>query len=550
MTAMRALLRSTHWPASLLALVFILLTLSACTMSNLPRNMSLKAFDPHRPDFTCKHEADVNPPITPEAYGLFQRGMAVTSYELMPDQRDFAKAAELWKQAAAQGHWKAAMNLAGLYESGRGVPEDTEQAVLILEGMMKQGVPAAFDKMGTYHQRGIGVRSNTSRAYAFWQLAADMGSSAAQAYLGSKLQGTYDNPGQGFWGNREVALTMLECSFAQGNREAAYTLALTITGDDPSLGENNARALNIYHEGVKLGCTDCARNLSVSFGLTEPLTGNTIDKARAARYRELRDALELNPDLRFPNLDKVLPLPPAELPMWDGQRETLVNAAKGLITLPLAKPTPGAQRTGRAHIPQGHVLRAPPQPYIADADHAVPADGYWLPRLHKVYRDHEQAWQDAQVPQRYAKGEAFDAVDRRSMGAYANVAPRTVWLYVGNAVAQAQAPHPQVLQGIARTTRLPQPILRCKGMLPCPRTGVWAAQVSDNHPLARLYNRWDQQAYVSQGQPFPDPRDQHIDIAPHKVRWRWLDNANQVGPSGLLAVSLSDLHDAQASASL
>ncbi|APW36797.1 hypothetical protein RD110_05980 [Rhodoferax koreense] len=509
-------------------------------MSNLPRNMNLKAFDPHRPDFTCKHEADVNPPITAEADALFQRGMAVTSYELLPDQRDYAKAAEFWKQAATLGHWKAAMNLAGLYESGRGVPEDTEQAVLILEGLMKQGVPAAFDKMGTYHQRGIGVKSDTSRAYAFWQLAADMGSSAAQAYLGEKLDAAYDSPGEGFWGNREVALKMLECGVAQSNGVAAYRLAMTLNNVD----KDYVRALHIYHEGVKMGSQDCARDLSVSFGLTEPLTGNTIDEARSDRYSELRDALELNPDLRFPNLDKVLPLPPAELPMWDGQRETLVNAAKSLITLPPVKPTPGAQRTGRAHIPQGHVLQAQARSIVVEVDSVVPYSGYWLPRLYNVYRAHEQAWEDAQVPQRYAQGEAFEPVDRRSMGAYANIAPRTVWQYLGEAVAQQPPLYTRVVQGVARTTRVPEPPLYCRGMLPCPRTGVWAGEVREDHPLARRYNRRDRQAYVLQGQSFPNPQDQHPEIAPHEVRWLWLDNANQIGDSGLLAITLTDLHDA------
>ncbi|MCR8958088.1 sel1 repeat family protein [Variovorax sp. S2] len=297
-------------------------------MNHLPRNMTLKAFDPHRADFACKHEADANPPFTAEADALFQQGMAATSYDLVFERRDYAKAAELWKQAAGMGHWKAALNLAGLHESGLGVPQDSEQAVLLIEGLMKQGVPAAFDKMGTYHQRGIGVTSDTSRAYAFWQLAADMGSSAAQAHLGYKLQGTYDNPDQGFWGNREVALKMLECSFAQGNGDAAYTLALTITGEDASLGEDNARALRVYHEGVKLGCKDCARDLSVEFDRPVPLTGNMIDTARSDRYRLLREALELNPDLRFPNLDKVLPLPPAALPIWDRKRQTLIDAAR------------------------------------------------------------------------------------------------------------------------------------------------------------------------------------------------------------------------------
>jgi len=515
-------------------------------MSTLPRNMNLKAFDPHRADFTCKHEADVNPPFTAEADALFQQGMAVTSYDLLFDQRDYAKAAELWKQAASMGHWKAAMNLAGLYESGLGVPRDSEQAVLIVEGLMKQGVPAAFDKMGTYHQRGIGVKGDTSRAYAFWQLAADMGSSAAQAYLGEKLDAAYDSPGEGFWGNREAALKMLECGFAQGNGAAAHQLAMTLKNVD----EDYARALRIYHEGVKLGCMDCANALSVSFGLVRPMTGNVIDKARDERYSTLYEALELNPDLRFPNLDKVLPLPPAELPTWDGKRETLVDAAKALVAKPAEKPTPGSQRTGRAHIPQGHVLRHQrPAPRRPRADTHATCSGYWLPRLNvsagREYREHEAAWERAQVPQRYAEGEAFETMDRRSMGAYARIAPSTVWHYLGEAVPVSVAPHPRVAQGIARASRVPEPLLFCKGMLPCPRTGVWGGQVSREHPLARLYNRWDRFAYVEKGQPFPDPRHQHIAVAPHEVKWLWLDNANQRQWSGVLEVTLSDLHDAQ-----
>ena len=351
-----------RWPGLLLAAVFVLLSLTACPMNHLPRNMNLKAFDPHRADFTCKHEADANPPFTAEADALFQQGMAVTSYDLVFEQRDYAKAAQLWREAAGMGHWKAAMNLAGLHERGLGVPQDSEQAVLLIEGLMKQGVPAAFDKMGTYHQRGIGVKGDASRAYGFWQLAADMGSSAAQAHLGAKLKGTYDNPDQGFWGNREVALKMLECSFAQGSGEGAYELAMTLGNREGKTPQYYARALWIYHEGVKLGSKDCARDLSSAFRRIEPLSGNTIDTVRAERYRLLREALELNPDLRFPNLDKVLPLPPAELPTWDGKRQTLIDAAKPLVAAPVVKPTPGSQRTGRAHIPDGHVLSAHPTP--------------------------------------------------------------------------------------------------------------------------------------------------------------------------------------------
>jgi hypothetical protein len=326
-------------------------TLTACSMNDLPRNMRLKPFQPHRIDFTCVHEATRLPVVTPEAERLFQQGMTLTSYELWRDQRDYKQAAQLWKQAADLGHWKAAMNLAGLYERGIGVERDTEQAVLIVESLMKQGVPAAFDKMGTYHQSAIGVRFDIDRAYGFWQLAADLGSPAAQTFIGERLDAVYDSEQMGVWGNRKVGLRMLECAFSQGYGKAAYELALTKEGTDASIEEDNERALLIYHEGVKFGSEDCARALSSNFRLIRPLTSNVIDIARADRYRILQEALERNPDLRFPNLDKVLPLPPAALPFWDGKSETLIDAAKPVIVEPVVAPTPGANRTGRAHIP-------------------------------------------------------------------------------------------------------------------------------------------------------------------------------------------------------
>ena len=142
------------------------LSLAACPMDDLPRNQSLKAFDPHRADFVCKHEADAVPPIDPEAEQWFQQGLALTSMTLWPDQRDYKKAAQLWQQAADRKHWKAMLNLASAYVQGEGVERDTEHAVQIVEQAMQLGIPAAYDLMGTYHMNGTGVKQDASRAYA------------------------------------------------------------------------------------------------------------------------------------------------------------------------------------------------------------------------------------------------------------------------------------------------------------------------------------------------------------------------------------------------
>jgi hypothetical protein len=541
-----------RWLASLLAALFVLSSLTACHMNNLLRNMNLKAFDPHRADFNCKYEADVNPPIQPEAEMLFQQGMVGTSYELWPDKRDHAKASEAWKQAAAMGHWKAAMNLAGLYEQGLGVEQDTEQAVLLVEGLMKLGVPAAFDKMGTYHQRGIGVKADASRAYAFWQLAADMGSSAAQAYLGAKLKGTYDNPSQGFWGNREVALEMLECSFAQGNGDGAYELAMTLANRDGRTPAFYARALHIYQEGVKLGCKKCANALSVRFDRATPLTGNIIDTARSERYSELGDALELNPDLRFPNLDKVLPLPPAHLPFWDGKRETLVDAAKAVILTQPARATPGANRTGRTHIPQGYVLTrsvAPPigenahdnqgRPWGFTAKHQAHFTGYWLPQIDVIRGDWQIDWNAAQVPRHFKRGEPLPNLTEQIPPGYGDVS----WHYKGLPVQRVASVDPYVVQGIARYVSAPQVPRSCSGTVLCPQTGIWSARLPKEHAHhAVFHNRW-QQAYIEQSQPFPVPTALHeaggMNVFPGDIRWRWVGDANQPDASGHVHITLA-----------
>ncbi|WP_314598787.1 DUF6396 domain-containing protein [Burkholderia aenigmatica] len=343
-------LRST--PANRIGLTrlvsaFLFVACAACSMNDSPsRNMSLTAFNPHRAAFACKHEVDVAPPLDPEADRWNQQALVQTSALLWPNQRDYKGAVDLWTKAAERKHWKAMLNLANAYAQGEGVDRDSEHALQITEQAMKLGIPAAYDLMGTYHMDGMGVKQDASRAYAFWQLAADMGSPSAMAYLGDKMDALYDDPKAGFWGNRKIALQMLECAVAQDNGRAAYVLGTTIAGDRAELGENNERALKTLHAGVKFGSAESAGYLFGAFDDGDPVAGGVKDRARAERYIVLADRLERDPDLRLPNLDKVVPLPPAKLPKWDGNKETLINAAKAVTSAP-ASPAEPAVNPGR-----------------------------------------------------------------------------------------------------------------------------------------------------------------------------------------------------------
>ncbi|VWC36287.1 putative lipoprotein [Burkholderia aenigmatica] len=303
---------------------------SSAAMSDLPRNEKLPLFDPHRKSFTCVHQDQHVPPIDPQAERWFQQALALDNPDIYYEQRDYPTIYRLYVQAADRGHWKAMLNLASLIRSNYpGVPRhDPEAAIRWVEKAMQLGVPDAYDMMGTYHQSGLVKGGDATSAYAFFQRGADMGSPSAQTFLGFKMSGNYDSPDGEFWGNATIGLEMLQCALAQGDGDAAYDLGGLYKGATP---ESKLRALKVLHEGVKLGCAKCAKDLASEFRGFDLASGNNlvghIDTARAERYFRLGEALEhAQGRLKLPNLDQVLPLPPAPLPKWDGNAKTLIDA--------------------------------------------------------------------------------------------------------------------------------------------------------------------------------------------------------------------------------
>ena len=537
---------------TLVAIFTTLFSLAACTMESLPRNMKLNSFNPHRPEFTCVHEADKVPPIDPMAQEWFEQGFALSSEDLDDKDRNFKAAAELWQKAAERKHWKAIINLASLYAHGAGhseytkfnpayaVERDDERAVVLTEYGMKLGIPGAFDLMGTLHMEGRGVNQDASRAYAFWQLAADMGSPSAMAYLGAKTAGIYDDPKSGFWGNRKVALQMLECGMAQGNAAAAFELGVQLDGNKKELFEDYGRALLAFHSAVKFGSERAAGYLGSAFREGDPLVGNAKDPARGARYSTLGKALRLNADLRFPNLDKVLPLPPATLPKWDGEFNSLVNAAKGVRPMPQQPKSPGSAYAPNhpAHVPDGYVLQAPQgtpvrgHDYQRNRPNTADASGYWQP----VLTDWDQRDAVPYVQQRLAvlrellpnhpalyvaKGAPFQLRDMRAMDGDSLYVQ---WRFLGEAVPAKKRLDWLAQAGTVRAIDLASNT-GCKGDKPCPQTGIWQPHVLDaEQPFGKLLSNaqlgegWKWQAFVQEGQPMPSLHAMGIEDA--KVHWR------------------------------
>jgi hypothetical protein len=523
-------------PRSLLAIAgFLCLLIGGCKMTNnakeiLPRNQSLPLFRPHMTTFRCEVEADKVPPIDAQADDWFREARTLESPDRF-DEPDYKKIVQLTKLAAERHHWKAMLNLASFYLKGLDPPHGVEDAVQLVERAMQLGIPAAYDRMGTYFMNGTGVKADATRAYAFWQKAAEMGNPQAMAFLGEKMSAGEDGALPGYWGNMPVATTILECAHGQGDGGAAYTLHFLYevprSSDGTVIGERTRetkeRALRVLHEGAKFGCEDCANALSLEFSSPSDLSDMLVpyvDKARGERYELIADALGFDPNARFPNLDKVVPLPPADLPPWDGKRDSLLAAAMGVTLKPVTPaPTDASKSTGRAYLNAMYRLRKTTQTTVSEY---APVRGYWRPTVPDG-SDAMRKRLEPIAPGLYKQGEAFDRFripDREGHGDISGV----VWEYWLTVPHDLGVVDPKAVIGLTKEVLRGAAISVDAQASHCPANGVWQPWVHYEHPMHAIVNQYWRQVWLKKGEAFPVPeQDWLVPVPAEDITWFLID---------------------------
>jgi hypothetical protein len=392
---------------------------------------------------------------------------------------------------------------------------------------MRLGIPAAYDRMGTYYMNGTGVHADATTAYAFWQRAAQMGNPEAMTHLAKKMVSIKDEPERGMWSNIPIAIKMFECALSQGYGPAAYQLSSEYrypTGREMN-DEDRVKILNVLHEGVRLGCAKCAARLWIEFDhpdSPEQMMVPRLDKDRAKRYYVLADYLDFNPDLRFPNLDQVIPLPPAILPVWNGDKELLIQAAMGVQPLPkIAPPLPEARAKDRQTLAPEYRLKPSGE---SSAEAKAPFGGYWQPTA-PTREEAVQSKLATIAPGHYLQDEPFD-MPYLGPSIRLDYSRDLVWTHWFTVDSEASIGN-EVPARLARTVTAPSPLRSCAGSMPCPETGIWQPWLDPEHPMHGAVNRHWRQAWVRQGERFPQPlTDWHLDLSAKEVTWHLMDRAS------------------------
>jgi len=291
-------------------LVLLLTVLCACThkentLASLPDMSAVRA----NLAFACVHEADHLPPLDVQADALFKYGLFL---EKRAGPKDFDAAARYYRIAAAHGNYNANHNLQLLVSTGQATsPDAAKETIDLAEQQITQGIPGGYYDMGHYLERGYGVVKDEKKALVFIRKAADMGSPEAQAYIARMLAPADRAPA--------IATQMRQCAVSQGYGEAAIDL-----GVDLKEKKSYSEAVGALQAGVKAGNAESAFGLWKGFE-SQPSNelyylGLPSDFERSRRYeviwKFLNDHHGLNP--KVPDIDQIVPLPPAKLPPWDG----------------------------------------------------------------------------------------------------------------------------------------------------------------------------------------------------------------------------------------
>lgn len=260
--------------------------------------------------FTCVREADHLPPLDPDADQVFKYGRYLQKQD---GPKDFDEIMRYYRIAAAHEHYKANENAQLLLVHGLVLsPRGRKEAVDLALQLVREGIPGGYYDIAHYLELGYGVKQDIHASLRYFRKAADLGSPEAQAYVAEKL---YSDDA-----TLEVAIQMWQCAATQGYGKAANALADVLAAEG-RFGD----AVKAYQQGVAGGNSLSAFALENGFMGPPPsdrlnYVGLPKDTTRSVRYRAIRKFFERNDGRNptVPDIDKIVPLPPATLPAWDG----------------------------------------------------------------------------------------------------------------------------------------------------------------------------------------------------------------------------------------
>ncbi|OPA89334.1 hypothetical protein BFW88_15240 [Pseudomonas fluorescens] len=328
--------------------------------------------------FTCVHEQIPVPSADSDV--LFQYARWLQKNNLLKQDKTVDQEIErLYRIAAENGHYKANINLQNGTMRGHFRLRGAEH-LRLSQQLIDANVATGYYFIGLFLKNGsAGLKQDTAMSLRYFRKAADQGSAQAQYVVGEKLAPIDIAP--------DVARQMRRCAAEQGQGDAASDLGVNLQGRG-----QYREALEAFQLGVAAGDETSAGWLEEAFRGPPPTDtfyylALQEDLERAERYKTIWRVLARYSyaDPKVPEINEILPLPPAKLPVWDGKLQWLEAR---LANIPPPKPSEALihqlakakllePATGRATPDSPAFIKASyPEPTCSSGQ-ACPQTGYW-----------------------------------------------------------------------------------------------------------------------------------------------------------------------------
>ena len=277
-------------------------------------------------EFTCKKEE--RPPLSEETQQLYNYALYHDLHNMWTGEKGddvWNGLARYYRIAAANGDYKANVRLQYLLNTGR-ISTDMPQTEVhnLNEELAKQLPATAYYNLYGYLDEDYGVRTEEGGKYAYLRKAADLGSREAQYTVAEMLADIEDEEEtkEAFKYRLNLVKQLWACASEQGLGEASINLGISLQSD-----KKYSEAVKVFYQGVKNGDAMSASTLRGGFS-QQTTKDNRLDfldlapdEERSRRYDIIWNYLAkydyLQP--KVPDLDEIVPLPPAKLPKWDGK---------------------------------------------------------------------------------------------------------------------------------------------------------------------------------------------------------------------------------------
>ena len=330
--------------------------------------------------FTCKHET--MPAASADTDMLFNYARWLQkNNQLKQDKAVDGETERLYRIAAENGHYKASINLQNGALRGQFALSGHER-LRLSQRLIDAKVATGYYFIAMYLEHGAaGLKQDPELALRYYRKAADEGNPQAQAYVGDKLAPVGMAP--------DIARQMRRCAAEQWEGKAAVMLGINLQGKG-----HYQDAIKAFQLGVAAGDGSSARFLANGFNGPEPTNplyylAQPADPERARRYKVISKILSnysyASP--KVPEINDIVPLPPAPLPAWDGrlrwveEREANIPPPKPgeALIAELARAKQLNPATGRPLPSSPDFEKDDTALLLCRSGEPCPKSGYWQP---------------------------------------------------------------------------------------------------------------------------------------------------------------------------